>query len=57
MQVDLDSQVAFISGSTIGIGGAIALEMARNGADIAINGKSEESAPEILENIEQLVKN
>src|SRR4030042_6544579 len=54
MRVDLNSKVAFICGSTSGIGRVIALEMARNGADIVLNGRSEESAREALEDIERL---
>lgn len=57
IQVDLNSKVAFICGSTSGIGRAIALEMAKNGADIVLNKGSEASAEEAGEDIEQLVKN
>ena len=36
----LENKVALITGATRGIGKAIALEMARNGADIAFTGST-----------------
>ena len=44
-------------GSTSGIGKAIALEMAKNGADIVLTGRSEKSATEAMEEIGRLGRN
>jgi NAD(P)-dependent dehydrogenase (short-subunit alcohol dehydrogenase family) len=42
MQIDLEGKTALITGSTEGIGYAIARQLARAGADVVINGRSEE---------------
>ncbi|MGZ2434295.1 NAD(P)-dependent dehydrogenase (short-subunit alcohol dehydrogenase family) [Rhizobium redzepovicii] len=42
MQIDLVGKTALITGSTEGIGYAIARQLARAGADVVINGRSEE---------------
>lgn len=42
MQIDLAGKTALITGSTEGIGYAIARQLARAGADVVINGRSEE---------------
>lgn len=44
----LNNKIAFITGASRGIGRAIALEMARNGADVAICYSSNEAAAEAV---------
>jgi len=53
MKADLTGKVAFITGSTSGIGKAIALELAKNGADIALNGRNQAAALKIANEIEK----
>jgi NAD(P)-dependent dehydrogenase (short-subunit alcohol dehydrogenase family) len=43
MNIDLSGKRAIVSGSTAGIGFAIASGLARSGADVVINGRSEKS--------------
>ena len=43
-----ENKVALITGATRGIGREIALELAENGMDIAINYRSESDIPEDL---------
>ena len=45
----LENKVALITGATRGIGKAIALEMARNGADIAFTGSTRNANMEAVE--------
>lgn len=42
MQIDLTGKTALVTGSTEGIGYAIARQLAKAGADVVINGRSEE---------------
>jgi NAD(P)-dependent dehydrogenase (short-subunit alcohol dehydrogenase family) len=42
MQIDLTGKTALVTGSTEGIGYAIARQLARAGADVVINGRSDE---------------
>jgi NAD(P)-dependent dehydrogenase (short-subunit alcohol dehydrogenase family) len=42
MQIDLTGKTALVTGSTEGIGYAIARQLARAGADVVVNGRSEE---------------
>ncbi|GAA4127413.1 SDR family oxidoreductase [Actinomadura keratinilytica] len=49
MKIDLSGRTAFVSGSTKGIGRAIAAGLARAGAATVVNGRSERSVSEALE--------
>ncbi|GAA4088181.1 MULTISPECIES: SDR family NAD(P)-dependent oxidoreductase [Actinomadura] len=49
MEIDLSGRTAFVSGSTKGIGRAIAAGLARAGATTVVNGRSERSVNEALE--------
>jgi len=51
MDLQLNGKKALISGSTKGIGLAIAIALAREGAHIVINGRSEDSTTAALEQI------
>jgi len=55
MQVDLDGKVAFVAGSTYGIGKAVALKLAENHADIVLNGRNSTQAAKVIKEIEILV--
>ncbi|HDG97503.1 MAG TPA: SDR family oxidoreductase, partial [Desulfobacterales bacterium] len=57
MQVDLDGKVAFVAGSTSGIGKAVALKLARNQADIVLNGRNSAQAEEVIKEIGQIGRN
>ena len=50
MNLQLTDKLALISGSTKGIGFAIAAGLAREGAKVIINGRSEKSVNEALAN-------
>ena len=54
MQVELDGKVAFVAGSTYGIGKAVALKLAENHADIVLNGRNPTQAAKVIKEIEQL---
>lgn len=47
-------ETALVTGSTGGIGRECALELARRGADVAVNGRSPDSARAVVEEIEDL---
>lgn len=51
MQIDLAGKTALITGSTEGIGYAIARQLARAGADVVINGRSEEKTAKAAERL------
>ena len=42
MEIDLSGRTAFVSGSTQGIGRAIAAKLAGAGADVVVNGRGRE---------------
>lgn len=48
MDYQLQGKLALVSGSTKGIGFAIALGLAREGAEVILNGRSEQSVAEAL---------
>ncbi|HEY1661216.1 MAG TPA: SDR family oxidoreductase [Verrucomicrobiae bacterium] len=53
MDLQLNGKLALVSGSTKGIGLAIATGLAREGAKVIINGRSEKSVAEALDKIRQ----
>src|SRR5947207_14218828 len=55
MNLKLTDKTALVSGSTKGIGFAIATGLAREGARIIVNGRSEKSVAEAKGQIEQAV--
>jgi len=54
MNLDLNGKVAFITGSTGGIGKAVAIKLAEMGADIVLNGRNATSAEDVLTDIRRL---
>jgi NAD(P)-dependent dehydrogenase (short-subunit alcohol dehydrogenase family) len=48
MDLDLNSKRAVVSGSTAGIGLAIATTLAREGASVVINGRKQSSVDEVV---------
>ena len=55
MNLKLDDKTALVSGSTKGIGFAIATGLAHEGARVIVNGRSEKSVAEAKGQIEQAV--
>ena len=55
MDFQINSKIALISGSTVGIGFAIATELAREGARVVINGRSQKSVDAALSRLRSLV--
>jgi NAD(P)-dependent dehydrogenase (short-subunit alcohol dehydrogenase family) len=51
MNIDLDGTTALVTGSTQGIGHAIAIGLARSGARVVVNGRSEKSVAAAIESI------
>lgn len=56
MEKDLDNQVALVTGGTAGIGRAIALAFAENGARVAIFGTNPERGAEVVRSIHEAAK-
>jgi len=56
VKVDLEDKVALITGSTRGIGRAIALSFAKNGAVVVVNGRDEERGKMVMKEIKALGK-
>lgn len=54
MDLDLKGKTALVTGSTKGIGKAIAIELAREGADVIINGRQEASVNETVAELKNL---
>src|SRR2546429_9220436 len=57
MNLKLTDKTALVSGSTKGIGFAIATGLAREGARVIVNGRSEKAVAEAKEQIDQAVPN
>jgi NAD(P)-dependent dehydrogenase (short-subunit alcohol dehydrogenase family) len=53
----LKGQVAFVTGSTSGIGRGIAIRFAQDGADVIIHGRNADKAAEVKSKIEALGRN
>lgn len=53
MDLGLWGKVSLITGSTNGIGKAIAIEMAREGADVIINGRKKETVDQVVSEIKE----
>jgi len=54
MEAKMTGKVAFVAGSSAGIGKAIALKLATNGADIVVNGRNPASAEGTMKEIKEL---
>lgn len=54
MNLNLTGKTALITGSTQGIGKAIAIELAREGANVLINGRNVDEAARVTEEIRHL---
>lgn len=57
MQIDLNGKRAIVTGSTAGIGFAIAAGLAGSGATVVINGRSEKSSNAAKERLAKIVPN
>jgi NAD(P)-dependent dehydrogenase (short-subunit alcohol dehydrogenase family) len=57
MDLGLRGKVAVVTGSTVGIGFAIAAALAREGATVVVNGRTEARVSSALERIRQSVPN
>jgi len=54
MQFDLSGRAAIVTGSSTGIGRAIALALAEHGADVVINGRNPAPASAVVEQIQAM---
>jgi NAD(P)-dependent dehydrogenase (short-subunit alcohol dehydrogenase family) len=57
MDLGLNGKTAVVSGSTAGIGFAIAASLAAEGAKVIVNGRTEARVSGAVEQIRQCVKN
>src|ERR1700733_7720240 len=57
MNLELTNKTALVSGSTKGIGFAIASQLAAEGAHVIVNGRSENAVDSALQQIHQQVPN
>jgi NAD(P)-dependent dehydrogenase (short-subunit alcohol dehydrogenase family) len=57
MKLNLENKTALVTGSTKGIGFSIALQLAKEGTSVIVNGRSEESVSSALEKIHKVVPN
>ncbi len=57
MNLNLTGKTAFVSGSSAGIGFAIAVELARLGASVVVNSRSRERGEEAADKIRQQAEN
>ena len=55
MELDLKGKTALVTGSTKGIGKAIAWELAKEGANVIINGRNSQAVDEVVMEIKNLV--
>jgi NAD(P)-dependent dehydrogenase (short-subunit alcohol dehydrogenase family) len=53
MDLELGGKLAFVSGSTAGIGLAISIRLAREGAEVVINGRTEERVRAAVEQVKK----
>jgi NAD(P)-dependent dehydrogenase (short-subunit alcohol dehydrogenase family) len=53
MDLKLGGKIAFVSGSTAGIGLAIAIRLAREGVEVVINGRTEERVRDAISQIKK----
>ena len=53
MQVDLSGKVVLLAGSSVGIGRAIALKLAQNGALLVINGRNPEVGLGVVDEVKK----
>lgn len=57
MDLKLSEKIALVSGSTAGIGLAIATELAREGAAVIVNGRTEERVKRAIDQIKEIAPN
>jgi len=54
MDMGLNNKTALVTGSTKGIGKAIAIELAKEGVNVLINGRNDEEVERTVEEIKLL---
>lgn len=54
MQIDLSGKTAVVTGSTLGIGFAVAKGLAQSGATVIVNGRSEEAVGQAIAELKKL---